>query len=657
MKSYFSIKFHLVLPYLTHLQIEIKEFIRIMSSINAILTQRGKNLQPGQTITFTLVKGGTTSSSDPILQSKTPNASNNDNNSLNQKFPCIAKFGESVVKPNFSTPNHFRDGRMFEENKPKARDDSDDEDNDLTGGSSNNDDGDVGGQAPKRRKKKWKRKQPERRHWIICEEKDYQAKKRSKNNEFPPGGSYRYEGSPEFNSSSYVLLSVKNNNEDGNINGHGTSSLGLPQVEVLPVNGFLSFTQPARTPNMSMQDVELSIQSRRSVFNPMKQKSSKSRLIGKLAGVSDQPQKAGTYGRVALTMDDEDDVMGDVAYRNSTKMNKSSRAELLSSMADEGVLVNDEGVLGGANDSEFGGKARFSAFSSGKSNKDGQRNANMSKKKKASLQNEGSKTIATFDGGAMADDFYQRDVSAEYEDLDFDPNDQFDNDDQDMGQSEETNNHGGFDRDGEDDDNDEYDDDDDGDDGERGSLATAAGYRAFMAKARGEVVDTDANGAVGNTSNGSPTDANGKKTTAYNRADVTNKTENNKMSSEKSNDAPANSHTSQPSSQERLPHGIKNTSANKKSGKNTKGGSGQTGVALDKQGDRLITVETVRREIWLHNQQIQLKKLAKIFNVNNSSKRERREKFKECVKELCILSDDLIEGKICRLKQHYSNMG
>ena len=63
------------------------------------------------------------------------------------------------------------------------------------------------------------------------------------------------------------------------------------------------------------------------------------------------------------------------------------------------------------------------------------------------------------DGMAMQDDFYQRDVGAEYEDLDYDANELFDDDDVDVGETEEIDT-GGFAADEDDDldeDDDEYD--------------------------------------------------------------------------------------------------------------------------------------------------------------------------------------------------------
>lgn len=74
----------------------------------------------------------------------------------------------------------------------------------------------------------------------------------------------------------------------------------------------------------------------------------------------------------------------------------------------------------------------------------------------------------------------------------------------------------------------------------------------------------------------------------------------------------------------------------------------------DDNGQRIITLQQVRREIWLNHNRIPMKRLLKIFNINKKTTEDRREAFKEVIRELCNMEDDpLAGGKILVLKQHY----
>ena len=87
----------------------------------------------------------------------------------------------------------------------------------------------------------------------------------------------------------------------------------------------------------------------------------------------------------------------------------------------------------------------------------------------------------------MADDFYQRDVQAEYDEMDYDANELFDDDDVDVGEAEvqmENTGYGANDDD-EDDDDDESEEMEEEVTGAEG-LASVAGFKALLAKARGE---------------------------------------------------------------------------------------------------------------------------------------------------------------------------
>ena len=72
---------------------------------------------------------------------------------------------------------------------------------------------------------------------------------------------------------------------------------------------------------------------------------------------------------------------------------------------------------------------------------------------------------------------------------------------------------------------------------------------------------------------------------------------------------------------------------------------------LDDDGLRIISKETLRREIWLHNGSIKMRKLAKVYSVSGKSDKERQDRFKRICKELCNMKDGMLI-----LKQHYSRM-
>ena len=623
-----------------------------MSSINAVLTRLGKNLAPGETITFTLVKGPSSVSSDPV--------STTDKRTPALAFPRIAKFIDTVVKPDFE--NRFRNGRLFEENVPTAKDDSDDEnENEMM--IMKDDDGNIIPKNPNKKKKRWRRYDAPRRHWVLCEEEEYQAKIHSQANEFPRGGSYRYEGVPEYNNSNYVLLSLRDN--------HYINS-GL-QLNVQTVHGFHSFSQPTRMANVTMQQVEQEITAKRAVFKKHIMQSKKLIVSQNSAAAASRMQsslhpskirKARLFQKLAkgsgVGDDDDNDVMGDLAFRNkeTSTMGIKAREELLSDMADENVLVDGNGVLGGSgvNDSEFGGGGRFGSFrGGGRSSASAQQRsaANAAKRKAMAASDIGKgQSASTFDGSAMASDFYTRDVSAEYEDLDYDPTEQFDDDDQDMGEGEISMiDQGGFVGDGSDDENDD-DGEDAGDSSSGGGLATKAGYMAFMAKTRGEGIEENTIGVI-------PTSQNiaiSKKMDPTNLGSNTNVTldkDSNKSS------LPNHSNITQKPIVRDITKPARSTTAKEPLRKKPKHFSTKdAGVAVDASGQRIIDLVSVRKEIWLHNQQIPLKKLGKIFGVSMKSSKERRSAFKACLKELCTVVDDPVEGeKICRLKQHYSNMG
>ena len=343
---------------------------------------------------------------------------------------------------------------------------------------------------------------------------------------------------------------------------------------------------------------------------------------------------------------DEDDVMGDLAFRNrSSKGSAKARQELLNSFGDN-TRVDADGVLGGANDNLFGQRGqKFGHFASTK--EEG--------KNGGTGDGGGSNKVSGNDGNAMADDFYQRDVQAEYEELDYDANEQFDDDDVDVGETDVNmigdSNFGGIDED---------DDDDLEDDvlGERPTgaegLASLAGFRLMLAKARGEITPeqlaelADKNKRQAEEEDKLLAESDKKKeegdsSSGNHLAKIMEAAEKARLEAE-SKMAAANAAAASNDD------GSGDTSANgSKQAKNSK-----TMMEVDENGQRLITLEAVRHEIWLTRGRIPMKRLMKIFDVKKKSSQDRQTKFKEVVRELCTMETDPIGGRMLVLKQHYS---
>ena len=75
---------------------------------------------------------------------------------------------------------------------------------------------------------------------------------------------------------------------------------------------------------------------------------------------------------------------------------------------------------------------------------------------------------------------------------------------------------------------------------------------------------------------------------------------------------------------------------------------------VDENGEPVITMEAVHREILLNDGRIKMKHLMKAFDVKLKSPVERQAKFKEAVRELCTMENDAVSGRVLVLKQHYS---
>jgi len=547
--------------------------------VDAILNKRGKAIGIGQEIRFQLIKGPSLITSTDPTDPKAPV----------EAFPIVAKFVESVVKPNFQKYKRF-----YQQDKPAQKEDSDDDEarhlQQLAA-------------ERGRKKRRYRRNEGPRRQWVLQEEKDYLETQIAKKQQ---GKGYRldqntrstrYEGIPEYNSSQYILIGASDDGDEGKL-----------KVTTLPTpHAVFSFSQPAKMQTLSMSAAEQAIENQRAhmtrymMHNKTGQPdqpppSSKSRLLGKL--------KKLTTASAALAGDDDkddDDVMGDLKFSSRKGSGSRARRELLSSLG-HGVAIDGDGVLGGANDAEFGGKRRFVKMNAAQNNDD-------KKKASGSEKNAGG---ASNGGMAMAGDFYQRDVKAEYDELDFDANAQFDDDDVAMGEGEVNFASEGYREDYDepegDDEEEEEDDDSEGDGDKRRGLATIRGLKEMLAKER-----------RGIPNNNDTTNKDGSETDKAAQGDSENKQE-------------------ESSNEPTLPPRV----ALLKS------------PAIDENGQRILSMDGVRYEIFLHNKSIAMKKLMKLYNIKKKSSKDRIQKFQQIIKELCNMHKDPVKGNMLDLKQHYA---
>ncbi|GKY91083.1 hypothetical protein MPSEU_000081100 [Mayamaea pseudoterrestris] len=596
--------------------------------VDSLLQTLGKALPVGGSIRLRLVKGPNNILTVDPVDAKAPK----------QAFPLIAKFPESVVPPAF-TKEPWKSGRLYQQDVPKALDDSDDD-----------------ADTRLKKKKRWRQFEAPKRQWILQEKVDFfetMVARREKKTDAAAADdnshlkmSSRYEGVPEHNPSHYIILEQLNETTfmDTNDDDDATPTLSC---RVVPAgNSTILFAQPASRASLSLSQAQAIMEQQKGqpgltrmptaaniasatsglppgfggvaaarMNNHLNKNSSKHRLMGKLMHFN------AAAGSGAI--EEGEDVMSDVAFA-SRKGASGARKELLSSMADDSVRVGDDGVLGGTNDAIFAAKQRFNAFNANREGNDDNTNATGP----AGEQERGA------DGAAMQDDFYQRDVQAEYDELDYDANEQFDDDDVDVGETEVNFDEADYEAEDDDEDDDDFDDEVEAVSGAEG-LASIAGFKRMLAKARGEVtaVSTEA-GLAGDgaartdaaTSGGSP-----------------------KVAAKGDNE---------------MDHITKIMAAADKASQSAKervSKLAQTIIDPDaavKVGDkRVITLEAVRREIWLNHGSIPVKRLMKLFNVKKKldDYAERKEKIFGIIKELCNWKKDPINGDSLVLKQHYSN--
>jgi len=466
------------------------------------------------------------------------------------------------------------------------------------------DEGDSDDGGTKKKKRRWRKNEPPKQHWVLMEKPEFIEKMTAKRRKKAGGAaaataaggeaggeklSSRYEALPEYNPSSYVMLTV---GDESALLNKGANNGGDKEGEIRPrehltvtsLHGFHSFTQPAKIKSLSMHEAEQAINDQRNRMTRYMMHAKKGGTVAAeasavLSGGASKPvqnigmaksrllSKLSTKARATTGEEDDDDVMGDLAYRERKGGSAKARKELLTSLGD-GITVDDDGVLGGQNDAIFGGKRRFGRLAvptSKDANKDDDEDDDGKKKegKEVAAGGDDNRTsTAGNDGMAMQDDFYQRDVGAEYEELDYDANELFDDDDVDVGETEEVD-AGGFAADIEDDlddDSDEYDEE-----GATTGIATIAGLKQLMAKDKGEMTEEEKEKA-------GDVDNEGRKTTAYGRED-----------DEKDFDK------------------MQVTSDHSDNEDKTKKENDLTGVEVDDEGQRIISLKAVQKEIWLHH--------------------------------------------------------
>jgi len=578
------------------------------TGLDATLQRAAVRLTPGQPRRFKLVKGPARldRSRDPVDPQAPP-----------ETFPAVLKFPVSTVPPNFAQPPWQSDGRLYQQDVPKpVADDSSDEE-----------------EAAAQKKRRWRYSQaPPRRQWILQEQVDFletmvrrreQSRKKQKGSATTDGSSNkqpqlssRYEGLPEHNPSQYVLFQLSSNNNNDQ----------EPVVTVRHVTSHtIAFSQPAARHSLTLSQAEQALQDQRAGRKVVAAGNPAAHLLRPPASRNTNNTKSRLLQKLQQKSNDDDgeeadDVMGDLAGRGGG----AARRELLSTLGD-GLTVSDDGVLGGSDDRAFGGRGqRFGQF--------------QQQSQQQTTQAVGSNTEERgADGAAMADDFYTRDVQAEYEELDYDAAEQFDDDDVDLGEADMAAHTTGFGGDG--DEGDEEEDGEDADDDEEDNVTGAAGlasravFQQMLKKARGEVVPEPSEVAAQqqprSTSPSSMNDTAKKDAETDHMSKILEAAE---KSAEKAK-------TSKPAAAAAAP-------------------KPDAEVQVDENGQRIISLEAVRREIWLNHGFITTKRIFKIFDVSKKKHgKQRQAQLMAVIKELCNMVNDPVEGKRLVLKQHYAHMG
>mmetsp|Transcript_9023 Transcript_9023/g.18134 ORF Transcript_9023/g.18134 Transcript_9023/m.18134 type:complete len:632 (-) Transcript_9023:49-1944(-) len=618
---------------------------KAFSGVDALLTTHGKSLAVGQGLSIRLIKGPSVTENPDPVDPKAPV----------QQFPILAKFPVSVVKPDFLSSNK----RLYQQDVPKAVDDSDEEVADTDG----------------QPKKRWKsrRKEVPQRQWILQEEVEFfetmlarrerqpqdvgTSTSSSKNKKL----STRYEGEPEQNSSHYIVLRVPR--DDAVVSNEEVLQDGrCLQACLVPTNAMVAFAQPDARKTFSLSQAERVIEDQRNGVQTMHhlhdegkngEPQTLQQLLGRRRGKADQKpvdaksrllqkfQKLEASKNPSTEVDDGDDVMADVAYRNR-KGAGMARKELLETVGD--AKVSDEGVLGGANDSMFGGRQRFGQFKADDTNRND--NNNRRGGDDSAPQERGA------DGAAMADDFYSRDVEAEYKAMDFDANELFDDDSVDHGEKDvDEDNEGMVNLDDDDeDDDDESDEEEDAAVGGAAGLASAQGFKKLLEEAvRGKAPANEEAQPTSAADKGSAANGSGKKNIR--------KTENRNSHQSKLASILTGGRTAKTAKEEAHPMEVDTPEAAAAAVPAPRPmDPAAVGNDIGPDGLRILTQDSVRREIWLNHGSIEAKRLMKIFGVKKKLA-ERKTKFNGIVRELCTIEQDAVKGTMLVLKPHWSHMG
>jgi hypothetical protein len=178
-------------------------------------------------------------------------------------------------------------------------------------------------------------------------------------------------------------------------------------------------------------------------------------------------------------------------------------------------------------------------------------------------------------------------------------------------------------------------------------LASVAGFKAMLAKARGENTDQNQTAEGADAANGKTGAEAGKN----GQGKPTDKGATVKKPSEKQPEQKSHldkifeaAEKFKDKNKEKKPPAPKKTEES-------------TGAEVGPDGLRIVSLESIRKEIWLNHGAIPMKRLMKLFDIKKKSSPERQNKFREVVKELCTMKTDPVGGRMLVLKQHYSNMG
>ena len=233
------------------------------------------------------------------------------------------------------------------------------------------DEGDSDDGGTKKKKRRWRKNEPPKQHWVLMEKPEFIEKMTAKRRKKAGGAaatataaggeaggeklSSRYEALPEYNPSSYVMLTVGDESAllNSGANGAKEGEIRPPEhLTVTSLHGFHSFTQPAKIKSLSMHEAEQAINDQRNRMTRYMMHAKKGGTVAAeasavLGGGAGKPvknigmaksrllSKLSTKARAAAGEDaDDDDVMGDLAFRERKGGSAKARKELLTTLGD-----------------------------------------------------------------------------------------------------------------------------------------------------------------------------------------------------------------------------------------------------------------------------------------------------------------------------------